>query len=58
MCIIIAKLDIITIHYRQNRAFLLISTLFHQNNMQSQTPTPSHIIILAHKYAVHDCSLQ
>ena len=58
MCIIIAKLDIITIHYRQYRALLFILVLFHQNNMQSQTPTPSHIIILAHKYAVHDCSLQ
>lgn len=57
MCIIIAKLDIITIHYRQNSALLFILTLFHQNNMQSQTPPPSHILILAHKYAVHDCSL-
>lgn len=58
MCIIIAKLDIITIHYRQYRALLFILVLFHQNNMQSQTPPPSHALIPAHKYAVHDCSLQ
>ncbi len=58
MCIIIAKLDIITIHYRQYRALLFILVLFHQNNMQSQTLPPSHALTPAHKYAVHDCSLQ